>query len=427
MQSRITQFIDTIVTDITALSPNESYYEGLRNTDTGTFEAIYTEFRRPITKAVTAAGGSTADGATFFRVALMQAVSLARETELDESIPASLLLKSLALAHFRDWAQEINLEQVSELPDSGAEAAYAIVLPDANARYEFRQKVRAKRQFTRLDVDCQKSVLELAKDRSLQISDPRIESNATAGCLKQYRKNLGISEDAWPEGMPDWAVSALTDAHFQKSWAIVEALDSRISMGLSATPEPESKVTRNVLILLGLILLGYGIWCYFNPSISPKQVYNENYKPPASIMADRAARLQNDELSAPPEPLCEKLFEEADEYYKREAYTDAAGILYTMIGDDMEDCKSDALYYLAIIGLQLNEPNVTIDCLAKIPDLDRFGEDLYWYQALAFVKIAAQNPLRRDIARRAVERARSNTEIPERRAQAEKMLEQLAD
>jgi hypothetical protein len=62
--------------------------------------------------------------------------------------------------------------------------------------------------------------------------------------------------------------------------------------------------------------------------------------------------------------------------------------------------------------LQLDEPELTVQCLAKIPDLDRFGEDLYWYQALAFVKIAVQNPARRDIARRAVERARSNTEVP---------------
>ncbi len=47
--------------------------------------------------------------------------------------------------------------------------------------------------------------------------------------------------------------------------------------------------------------------------------------------------------------------------------------------------------------------------------------------ALAYVKIAAMDPTEKDIARRAVERARSNTEIPERREQAEKMLEDLAE
>ena len=121
------------------------------------------------------------------------------------------------------------------------------------------------------------------------------------------------------------------------------------------------------------------------------------------------------------------MLQEADRHYKQKDYYEAANVLYPVADEEESACQSEALFYLAIIALQLEDPGATIDCLARISDIESFGEDIYWYQALAFVKIAAINPLRKDIARRAVERARSNTELPERRAQAEKMLEQLSN
>ena len=97
------------------------------------------------------------------------------------------------------------------------------------------------------------------------------------------------------------------------------------------------------------------------------------------------------------------------------------------MADSLSTCQSDAFFYLAIVGLQMDKPELTIECIAKIEDLDRFGEEIYWYMALAYVKMAAIDPAEKDIARRAVERALSNTEIPERRVQAEKMLEELSE
>jgi hypothetical protein len=418
--------ISTSVTNPSAQLPNETYFDGLRRADAGTIEAVYNEFRKPITRAVEAAGGSSADGSTFFRVALLQTASMAHHLQLQESTPLFFLLKNLAVAHFRDWALEKNVPLPEPPPVSEEEATYSIELPGAEDRLQFRQHVRARRQFSKLSADCQKRIQELAKDTTIGISDPRLAGKSSETCLEQYRQNLGETEHPWA-GLPPWVVTALADEHFQQSWSIAESLENRLSMGQSSAADPESKITRNVLIALGLLLFGYGLWVYFRPAAAPEVVYEENFKPPASIMADRAARAAHDTLPLERIEVCEQLFEEADEAYKRKSYTEAASVLYTMIGEEMEGCNSDALFYLAIIGLELGEPEVTLDCLAKIPDLDRFGEDLYWYQALAFVKIAAQNPLRRDIARRAVERARSNTEIPERRAQAEKMLEKLAE
>jgi hypothetical protein len=414
------------VTDTTTEIPNATHYAGLRQADPDTFAALYTEYRKPVTQAIAAAGGSSADGSTFFRVALIHAASLAQEQKLDESIPVFSLLKSLAEAHFRDWAAEKNVT-LAPVPDAETAPDTQYELPDATARLEFRQIIRAKRQFTRLEPDCQKIVQEMAKDAAINITDPRLQNGKTETCREKYRKNLGIAAEDWPDPLPTWAITALCNEHLQQSWAAAETIESRLAMGLPAIPRKQSKVTRYVLIALALAMLGFGIWSYLNPSISPKKVYDENFNPPASIMADRNARFAKDTLPVARIELCEQLFEEADGHYKNAEYEKAAEVLYTMTSGETEACKSDAYFYLAIIALQLNQPGITVECLAKMPDLERFGEEVYWYQALAFVKLAAQNPMRKDVARRAVERARSNTEIPERRVQAEKMLEQLKD
>ncbi|MCB9305774.1 MAG: hypothetical protein H6565_04195 [Lewinellaceae bacterium] len=59
------------------------------------------------------------------------------------------------------------------------------------------------------------------------------------------------------------------------------------------------------------------------------------------------------------------------------------------------------------MALGQDQPALALECFAKIEDLEHFGEDIYWYQALAIVKLAEINPLLKEKARRAVERARS--------------------
>jgi hypothetical protein len=410
----------------TASFPNEQYFEGLRTIDAGAIQNLYTAFRKPIIRAVEAAGGSRADGSTFFRVALIHASTLARDGQPAPAIDIFPWLKTLAIRHFQDWAAEKNLELPEVAPVSEADAASLLALPSAEARLECRQRIRAKRQFSRLESGCRKTIQAWAQAAASGMPDAGQRSITTANCLDKYRKSLGEPADTWTKQLPAWVVSALTDAHFQQALAAADAVEGRLSMGQSSGERRESKVTRNVMMALILLVAGYGMWEYFSVSTTPKEVYAENFKPPTSIMADRAARFARDTAPVLRVEACEQLFETADASYQRQEYRETATVLYSMIGDDLEDCHSEALFYLGIVGLQLDEPELTVQCLAKIPDLDRFGEDLYWYQALAFVKIAVQNPARRDIARRAVERARSNTEVPERRAQAEKMLEQLA-
>jgi hypothetical protein len=74
------------VTEASATSSNADYLEGLRQTDNAaTVEALYAACRKPVARAVEAAGGSNADGNTFFRVALLQTAGMAQQ--LPDTLP----------------------------------------------------------------------------------------------------------------------------------------------------------------------------------------------------------------------------------------------------------------------------------------------------------------------------------------------------
>lgn len=414
------------MSDSSIQQPISTFAEGLQTADAAVVEQLYAEYRKPVARAVETAGGSNADGNTFFRVALLQCAMLVEKNALQPDLPAFDFLKYLAVEHFRDWAAEKQLQ----LPESRLETPELIAqaLPDAAERLELRQFVRAKRQWLRLDEQCRKILGEYVRDSHLNLdTDPLFSRDESEACLGKYLQTLGASAEEWPRPLPAWIVAALTDITFNRIWNAAETQESKLAMGQSAKAEPASKITRNVLIVLGMLFLSYVIWLFFTAPKSAKAIYEENYKPPASIMADRAARAERDSIDVNlPEP-CEQLLQEADVFYQQQNWDETASVLAAMLGDESEICKSDAFFYLGVVSLQMGEPEITVECLSKITDLERFGDDLYWYQALAFVKIAANNPLRRELAQRAVERARSNTELPERREQAEKMLRELED
>ncbi|MEO6040134.1 MAG: hypothetical protein ABIQ93_17100, partial [Saprospiraceae bacterium] len=96
-----------------------------------------------------------------------------------------------------------------------------------------------------------------------------------------------------------------------------------------------------------------------------------------------------------------------------------------MLEDEKWPCRSDALFYLGIIGLQIDQPDYTLASFAKIEDLEHFGEDIYWYQAMAFVKMAEKNPEKKERAAHALERAIGNIQDTARRDQALRMLDKL--
>ena len=83
------------------------------------------------------------------------------------------------------------------------------------------------------------------------------------------------------------------------------------------------------------------------------------------------------------------------------------------------------MFALGIISLKTNDPGEALQFLSKIDNIEVYGEDLYWYQALAFVQMAKRSASYRVVAQRAMERFLENTRNETRRKQGENMLKEL--
>ena len=343
---------------------NDQYIKGLQSADPAVLETVYREFRRPATRAVTAAGGSEAAARVFFQTAIVEASAQAGLENLNPDIPVQEQIVEFALAHFADWLQEKG--QPAPEPDE-LSALTATAVPDAAA-------------------------------------------------LRATRSNI----DRWKKG-------EFTDEAPCRVWQKLRALeqtenDDRSSGNRSNTP-------RNIFFALIALTLGYIFYVYLNRTMTPAEVYDDNFRPPKSLMADLSQRYGpergNDSVTARPNQ-CEFLLRQADGYYTSGDFETATNTLFGILEDSLTVCHSDALFYIGVIALQQEKPGLALECFSKIEDLEHFGEDIYWYQALAFVKLAEKNPFFHDKAARAVERARSNTRDSLRRIQAEKMLKHLA-
>lgn len=406
--------------------PNETYLNGLKDADATVVDALYNEFRQPVARAVEAAGGTYADGATFFRVALIQIAGMAHKGNFPADISVFFYLKHLAVAQYQNWLREKGQEISPLNPPEPEELSAVAQLPQEAEMVEIRRMVRAKREFGRLSTEDKRQILSLA---NLSAGDEPIQAhdlNPFEGSLKQYQKQLKIEPTAWETGLPIWVIYPLTNQHFHQIWTACEDLERRLAS--SQIPESgENKTIRNAFLVFVLLTLGYAAYTWFSRDTTPTEVYDNNFQPPASILADMETRYAKDSVAPNRPEACTIAFNEADAHYQKKEWREAAGVLVGMMEDSFTVCQSDALFYLAIIGLELEKPDLTLECISKIEDLERFGEEIYWYMALAYVKKAALDPSEKGIAKRAVERALSNTEIPERRKQAEKMLEELAE
>lgn len=404
-----------------AIFPNETYVEGLRNADDSVIESLYHEFRQPIVKLVEAMGGNYADGATFFRVALMHTAGIISEGNYPSEIPVEQFVGRLAMLHYQDW----RFEKIKDSPSLPVveedEKAIRQQLPGEHALRSFRASVKAKRVFQRLESTEQQAVLQYAEN---QIEG---RETATSNALDSYLKALGITLQGEPgKALPLNTLKALTDKHFNKIWTVCEGMEQRLKS--AQIPQGgENKAIRYAFITLMVLTIGYVLIAWLFRDQTPEEVYKDNFDPPPGIVADIERRYAQDSIAPQWPPSCMEMFAEADNFYQKKEWRSAATVLAAMLEEASSDCETDIYFYLAIVGLYLDRPELTLQCISKMDDLERFGEDIYWYMALAYVKKAALDPSEKDMARRAVERALSNTEIPERRSQAEKMLEELSD
>jgi len=422
------------LTQTEGLFPDSDFWSALNNADPSMLETTYLHYRPLAVNVVVAAGGSSADGSVFYRVAFIHLARMAQSESIPFGISLSDYVVSLAALHYRDWRLERNLEAPSgDVPEGGQSPSFEMPGPDALR--ELRWSVWARRQFFRLPKEDREKMQELADDtaqlpdnRRFATEDEAIEAGFGAS-LNQYKRLLPEQASEWAGVLPAWVVTALTDPHFIKIWDQTQLFEQKISAADYNAPKT-NHFWRNSFVVLGIITVITLAFQFFFRSDTPGEVYKNNFSAPESLLADLAARQtvspDNDSLGIRPES-CHLAFVEADAAYQSKNYRMAAAALAQLLDDSNKACQSDAYFYLAIIGLQMNDPALTIECLSNIEDLSRYGEDIYWYQALAFVKLAAENPLMQEKAVRAMDRVISNTELPERREQAQKMLQQLND
>jgi hypothetical protein len=408
-----------------AIFPNETYTDGLRTADASVVESLYNEFRLSVVKAIEGAAGNYADGAVFFRVALIQTATLIHEDQYPKEIPVEEFIHCLAVRQFQDWREEKNQEPVSMPALSEEERVIWGKLPEIHELRFFRGMIKAKREFYRLETEDQRQVLTIVNHLALgeQADHPETENPS----LQRYKKTLGSAEsDASGSLLAPHIVKALTDQHFHLVWSACDAIEQRLKSA-QVPNHGENKTIRYAFLTLLVLTIGYGLATWLFRDRSPAEVYNQNFQPPKGILSDMEQRYAKDTAVLEKPEACAIAFAEADAFYQKKEWRSAASVLAGMMEDEYKPCQSDALFYLAIVGLQLEQPELTLECISKIEDLERFGEDIYWYMALAYVKKAAIDPSEKEMAQRALERALSNTEIPERRIQAEKMLEELAE
>ncbi len=456
---------------------NEQYINGLRIADPTVLASIYVEFRTPVIRAITSLGGSEADGGIFFRAGLVEAARQVRAGEFTDSEPFFFQVRELAIAHYRDWLAErapagampdnesespddktASLETEADNPPSPEATAderaetdqtsnFKLQTPNSDTLRQTRRSIYAWRHFERLDANWQEQVL-LAVAPQQQYDAPPLDGSADSVptndrdelpmknrdefCYQHYLSLLQLAP-AENATLPYWVISALHNTEGYHFWQKTQDLERKIANRqplAPPTPTPPNKwFPRLLLALSAIMLLSWG-YNYFFRSATPREVYKENFQPPASILEDLRSRQHTDTMSVGPLPerpvACEEMLQQADANYREKDYAAAAEVLYRIADDQsLAACHSDAWFYLGIIGLHLDDPGTTLQSFAKIDNLDRFGEDIYWYQALAFVKLAEQQPDLRDKAVRAVERALGATQSSERRAQAEEMLKQL--
>lgn len=410
--------------------PNQSYLEGLRNNDSNVLEAIFLAGQEPTAAAVQAMGGSRADGELMLQVGVLEMANALRQNDLPEDISFMTQVKNLALLHFIDWRVERGLTPEAE---PAAHAGVALQVPTSEQLRTTRQYFVAWSKYARLAPDCQATLRsELGWDyyRPQGAEEGQPHSAKFQDCVARYRELLGPSatEGAVQNGVPMWATTAIMDEKGYALWRKIQTAGKTVVQQQVETRQ-RTQTRRNWIIVGTLvgIVLAYWLFSWLNRP-SAAVVYQDNFAPPQSLIADMQARyshLAADDSTTVHTPACEPLFETADRLYQQKQYGQAAQELEGMLEDELSPCRSDVLFYLGLIGLEMDQPAYSLSSFAKIEDLEHFGEDIYWYQAMAFVKMVEKDLEKKDTAVRALERAISNTQDTARREQAQRMLDKL--
>ncbi len=396
---------------------SNQYAQGLIDGDSQALQAIFKEMRPAIMQGVQSVGGSHADGNVFFQTALVDAAQMARMDKLPVHLPLQEVITVLAQLHFTQWASKhqdpppIPIEQ----PDWA---------PTPEILSDTRKHIFVWKTMSKIEASCHSTLWE-------QPVDP--QSTCAAELSQQLNARKVPTEDttAATEVLPDYALTALKRKEDYGIWATIRQFEDNLERGLQIdgtdTPRPkDNTILRSALLMMLFLTLGFGINRFMNRTKHAKEVFENNFAPPESLMADLNRRLEHDSSDIVRPDACNAVFAEADVHYSKKNYSAAFDLLLQMADlEDLAACRSDALFGLCIISLKREEPGEALQYLAKIDNIEAYGEDLYWYQALAFVQRAKQQNAYTPAAIGALGRFLENTRDEKRRLQAEEMLQNL--
>jgi hypothetical protein len=391
--------------------------QGLADADPQALQMIFTELRPNTIRAVQLVGGSPADGNVFFQTALMDAAHMARNGNLPGHLPLQEAISTLAQLHFTQWASKH--QDPPPLPIEEPEWA-----PTAAVLSETRKHIFVWKTLNKIEGNCRSALWVQPLDTTNQCTELLLQH-------LQTRKDSGADTPAdTTEVLPEYAIAALERKADHKVWETMRHYEDNLAKGLnidgSAPKQKDNTILKSALLMMVFMTIGMAVYQYINRTKPAEEVFEGNFAPPESLMDDLNRRLEHDSSDMVRPEICSQLFSEADAHYQKKNYSAAYDLLLQMINDDaLAGCHSDGLFGLAIISLKREEPGDALQYLAKIDNIEAYGEDLYWYQALAFVQRAKQFKAATPAAVGAVNRFLENTRNEARRKQAEEMLENL--
>ncbi|MCS7036728.1 MAG: hypothetical protein RMJ33_00915 [Saprospiraceae bacterium] len=378
----------------------KAYFDGLRRDAQFGTSVLYSLFRSDAQR-LTALDLSESEAAYCFRLAVSDVARLARAEQTPEDISMEAFLRQLALAH----AMLLQPVLSASLPEHS--------LFDEAALRQTQQKAVVWSALEGLDPDCQGALL----------AEPTSLEGPCADALKAALSDKNIS--------PEVLTAALSDREGFRIWQYTGAHEQAYQPPTPPQPLVESanrKAWRWALFIFLSVIGAYAVYQFLFRPKTIAELYASNFNPPRSLLADWEQRrnTNNSDAAAPLTEECLMLLREADAAYQAGDLRNAMDPLLFIVLDTATACQADAWLYLGIIQLRLKDPLTAMQCFAKIEDLERFGEDIYWYQVLAYLQMAQNNPQQRERAAKAIELAIPNIHNPERRAQAEALLKDLA-
>lgn len=400
--------------------------EGLATADDAVLQLIYTDIRPGVLRAVVAEGADASDGGVFFQAALVDTAELIRSDTLPEGMPMYEALEEMTIAHFNAWLHDENAKNITPLEqevDGDELEQLNAAEPEVSNHWVPSSEHLAE---TRKHLYTWKKMGELRPSCTTELLRSGGESDSI--CRAELATALG--QPSTDTSLPSWAQTALNRQTDHQIWSKIRQYEQNLDKGLTIDgqepPKKDNAIARYAFVFLLFATVGYILYAWINAPKPAGEIFKENFEPPQSLLADINRRFENDTSGIVRPEQCTELLQQADAFYAAKNYSGTKDILFQILDQEaLGACHSDACFGLGLVFLKQNEPTDALQYFSKIDNVEAYGEDLYWYQALSFVQIAKMNANARPLALRAVERFLDNTNNEERKKQAEKMLLEL--